>query len=64
MAMISNTKPVLLSMEQMNVIREIQQQERADSPLGVAPSLNAIARALVAKGLEAIERDKQKGIHG
>jgi hypothetical protein len=56
--MIANTKPVLLSKEQMDAILCIQQQERSTSPLGAAPSLNAIARALVAKGLEALAKDK------
>ena len=35
--MIGNTKPVLLSKEQMDAIQHLQQQERSASPLGVAP---------------------------
>ncbi|MDK9605520.1 hypothetical protein [Lelliottia wanjuensis] len=59
--MISNAKPVLLSGEQMDAILSIQRQERSASPLGVAPSLNAIARALVKKGLEAMAQEKSSG---
>lgn len=56
--MISNAKPVLLSAEQMEAILTIQRQKRSASPLGVAPSLNSIARALVKKGLEAMAQEK------
>ncbi|MFX2609522.1 hypothetical protein [Enterobacter mori] len=59
--MISNAKPVLLSREQMDAILNIQREERTASPLGVAPPLNAIARALVAKGLEKMAQEKQDG---
>lgn len=59
--MISNSKPVLLSREQMDAILTIQRAERSTSPLGVAPSINSIARALVAKGLEKMAQDQQDG---
>lgn len=55
----SNNKPVLLSGEQMEAIRNTQQQECAASPLIVSPSINAIARALVDKGLDAVAQKKQ-----
>lgn len=42
---------VRLSGEQMQLIHKIQEQERDKSPLGVTPSVNSIARALVEKGL-------------
>lgn len=53
-----NTKPVLLSNEQMAALRRIQEQEREKSALGVAPSLHSIARALMDKAL------KQSGYEG
>lgn len=51
MAQTSNVKAVLLSNEQMAQLRGIQEQERRKSALGVAPSVHAIARALMAKAL-------------
>lgn len=42
---------VRLSGEQMQLIHKIQEQEREKSPLGVTPSANSIARALIEKGL-------------
>lgn len=62
--MISSAKPVLLSAEQIEAILAIQRQERSASPLGVAPSLNTIARALVAKGLEAMAQEKASAPSG
>lgn len=59
--MISNNKPVLLSGEQMKEIRKIQQKQSVNSALGVSPSVNSIARALVAKGLEALQQEQNKG---
>lgn len=47
---------VALCREHLQSIREIQEEERKRSPIGVAPTLNAIARALVAKGLESVKR--------
>lgn len=40
-----NVKPVLLSAEQMQAIRNIQERERQRSNLGVAPTVHQIARA-------------------
>lgn len=55
----SNNKPVLLSGEQMEAIRNTQQQECAASPLSISPSANATTRALVAKELDAVAQEKQ-----
>ncbi|WP_337065159.1 hypothetical protein [Rouxiella badensis] len=52
----STVKPVLLSKHQIDAIREIQEQERVNSQLGVAPSIHAIARQLMDKALEGIKR--------
>ncbi|HBR4754306.1 TPA: hypothetical protein L9W62_000056 [Klebsiella pneumoniae] len=46
-----NFKPVLLTAEQMAIIKLIQEEERKKSPLSVAPTLNAIVRGLVDKAL-------------
>ncbi len=42
---------VLLSGEQIQAIREIQEQQRRLSGIGVAPSIHEIARGLVAQAL-------------
>lgn len=47
----NNMKPVLLSTEQIVILREIQERERKSSPLGLAPSIHAIARELMNKAL-------------
>lgn len=49
-------KPVLLSKRQIDAIREIQEQERANSQIGVAPSIHVIARQLMDKALEGMKR--------
>ncbi|EHU6245518.1 hypothetical protein KZF99_001515 [Salmonella enterica] len=52
-----NVKPVLLSAEQMQAIRNIQERERQRqrSDLGVAPTIHQIARGLMAKALASIQ---------
>lgn len=52
MAYNQNFKPVLLTKEQMDIIRRIQEGERSKSPLNVAPTLNAIVRGLMDKILK------------
>ncbi|MDU1089445.1 MAG: hypothetical protein E7A42_06775 [Leclercia adecarboxylata] len=52
MAYNPNFKPILLTKEQMEVIKRIQDGERSKSPLNVAPTLNAIARGLMEKILK------------
>lgn len=49
-------KPILLSKHQIDAIRQIQEQERAHSQLGVAPSIHVIARQLMDKALEGMKR--------
>lgn len=44
-------KPVLLSPEQIEKIRKLQEIERKKSPLGLAPTLHAIARQLMDRAL-------------
>ena len=44
-------RPVLLSKEQMNAIRQIQEVERSKSALGLAPSIHEIARKLIGNAL-------------
>ena len=46
-----NVKPVLLSDAQLQAIRNIQEQQRKQSGLGVAPSIHEIARGLVDNAL-------------
>ena len=55
MAQNPNFKPVLLTKEQMESVRRIQDGYRAESPLNVAPTLNAIVRGLVDKALKQVE---------
>lgn len=52
MAYNPNFKPILLTKEQMEVIKRIQDGERSKSPLNVAPTLNAFARGLMEKILK------------
>lgn len=54
MAYNPNFKPVLLTTDQMEAIKRIQQQERKKSPLNAAPSISAIVRGLVGKALSQV----------
>lgn len=47
-------KPVLLSREQIEALRRIQDEERQKSVLGVAPSIHIIARQLMDKALKEV----------
>ena len=49
-----NFKPVLLTSEQMEAVKRIHQQERDKSPVSAAPSISAIVRGLVDKGLQQV----------
>ena len=46
-----SVKPVLLSEAQIQAIRKIQEQQRQQSGIGVAPTIHEIARGLVDKAL-------------
>ncbi|HCM2992085.1 TPA: hypothetical protein N3F15_000912 [Klebsiella aerogenes] len=46
-----SVKPVLLSEEQIQAIRKIQDQQRKQSGIGVAPTIHEIARGLMEKAL-------------
>lgn len=48
-----SVKPVLLSDSQLQAIRNIQEQQRKQSGLGVAPTIHEIARGLVDSALAA-----------
>ncbi len=48
-----SVKPVLLSEKQMEAIRKIQEEQRKQSGIGVAPTLHEIARGLMDKALSA-----------
>lgn len=48
----SNVATVLLSNAQVATLRLMQERERAQSPLGVAPSIHVIARSLMEKVLK------------
>lgn len=50
----SALKPVLLSKQQMEAIRHIQEEERKKSQLGVAASIHVIARQLMDNALAQI----------
>lgn len=47
-----SVKPVLLSEEQIQAIRKIQEKQRQQSGIGVAPTIHEIARGLVDKALQ------------
>lgn len=47
-----NFKTILLTKEQFSQLEEIQQKARQQSPLGIAPTIHAIARQLMARALE------------
>ncbi|VEC02018.1 Uncharacterised protein [Cedecea lapagei] len=55
MAYNPNFKPVLLTAEQMEAIKRLQEQEREKSVLKVAPTISAITRGLVDKALKQLE---------
>lgn len=47
---------IALCRDQIEAIRAIQEAERKRSPVGLVPTFNAIARALVTKGLESMKQ--------
>lgn len=47
-----SVKPVLLSETQIQAIRKIQEHQRQQSGIGVAPTIHEIARGLVDKALQ------------
>ncbi|MGM8329474.1 hypothetical protein ACS6F7_16005 [Enterobacter hormaechei subsp. xiangfangensis] len=47
----SSVKPVLLSRDQIEQLRALQEQERKKSPLGLAPSIHVIARQIMDRAL-------------
>lgn len=47
----ANVSPVLLSNNQIAALREIQEKERRNSPLGIAPGIHVIARMLIDRAL-------------
>lgn len=48
-----SVKPVLLSDVQLQAIKNIQEQQRKQSGIGVAPTIHEIARGLVDKALSS-----------
>lgn len=52
--------PVLLSREQYSALRELQEQERRKSSLGIAPTVHVIARQLMDKALNDIDLDRRR----
>ena len=54
------TKVVLLSDSQIQAIRKIQEQQRQQSGIGVAPSIHEIARGLVDKALASLPINKAR----
>lgn len=47
-----SVKPVLLTREQIDALYRLQEQERCNSPLGIAPSIHEVARRLMDKVLQ------------
>ncbi|MCK0051977.1 hypothetical protein MA626_10465 [Salmonella enterica subsp. enterica serovar Kentucky] len=46
-----SVKPVLLSRDQVEKLKTLQEQERRKSPLGLAPSIHIIARQIMDRAL-------------
>lgn len=49
-----NPKPILIEHDCVEEMKRLQEQERSKSPLGVAPSLQDIARGLIRKALQQV----------
>jgi hypothetical protein len=54
-----DTIPVRLSKKQYEEISHIQERERQNSPLGIAPNTHEIARKLVSIALEHLKNEVQ-----
>lgn len=48
----TDTRPILIDRESMDSLHRIQERERNKSDLGVAPSIQDIARSLLRKALQ------------
>nr|WP_313382503.1 hypothetical protein [Pantoea sp.] len=55
----TTVKPVLIRTEQIEALRKIQEQERAKSSLGIAPTIHVIARGLLDKALTQLAQESQ-----
>lgn len=51
----SKVKPVLLNGEQIQALKTIQERERQNSGMGIAPSIHAVARKVFDAGLLKME---------
>ncbi|MEX5422649.1 hypothetical protein WCD91_14765 [Enterobacter cloacae] len=51
----SKVKPVLLNGEQIQALKTIQERERQNSGMGIAPSIHAVARKVFDAGLSKME---------
>lgn len=51
----SKVKPVLLNGEQIQALKNIQEWERQNSGMGIAPSIHAVARKVFDAGLSKME---------
>lgn len=49
-----NFKHILLTKEQFLQLEQIQQKVRQQSPLGIAPSIHAIARKLMTQAINSV----------
>ncbi|MEB4699872.1 hypothetical protein [Klebsiella quasipneumoniae] len=52
-----SVKPLLLSEAQIQAIRKIQEKQRQQSGIGVAPTIHEIARGLVDKALASLSNE-------
>lgn len=52
-----SVKPVLLNEAQIQAIRKIQEQQRQQSGIGVAPTIHEIARGVVDTALATISAE-------
>ncbi|WP_449548459.1 hypothetical protein [Lelliottia amnigena] len=50
-----NVKPVLLNGVQIQALKSIQEKERKNSALGIAPSIHVVARKVFDAGLSKME---------
>ncbi|HDC4526539.1 hypothetical protein [Enterobacter kobei] len=51
----SKVKPVLLNGELIQALKNIQERERQNSGMGIAPSIHAVARKVFDAGLSKME---------
>ncbi|MFJ3458829.1 hypothetical protein ACIPMZ_17975 [Scandinavium goeteborgense] len=63
MATPRNSTPVLINRDQLDKIRQIQEEERRSSGIGVCPSIHTVARSLIDAALAQREQEGKNNEH-